>query len=193
MADLRKLISPAEELSLHVEELNEENLTECVYLSLLPTYISTDIYDIVKVATNRSGVVVSATYNGVDEARALYDKLVKYFRAVITMYRTLTFICLSAVVSPTSPSMRNWPRYGFGMRQRFIILTKTLLPDCGTIPTRKESCPRCCWWPLFRMRPHLSRKTSWALSSWNRRSELILFSNCITNPGRINYDGSFCM
>lgn len=115
MEDLRKLVSLAEELSLHVEELNEENLTECVYLSLLPTYISTDIYDIVKVVTNRSGVVVSATYNGVDEARALYDKLVKYFREVMSNVPDVSFYLLVCCGFPDFPEHEElakiWIRY----------------------------------------------------------------------------------
>lgn len=113
--ELRIMMSCADELALHVEELNEENLTECVYLSLLPTYISTDIYDIVKVATNRSGVVVSAAYNGVDEARALYDKLVKYFRAVMSSVKDVSFYLLVCCGFPDFPEHeelgRIWVQY----------------------------------------------------------------------------------
>lgn len=115
MRDLDYLKSCAEELGLRVEDLKEDNLTECVRLTLSPRYISTDIAGLVHAACNRSGVVVSGTYVSVAEARKLFDTVAKYIQSVMNSIPKVEFYLLACVGFPDHPEyedlIRLWVRF----------------------------------------------------------------------------------
>lgn len=115
MDELEKLTSYAEDLALHVQALDEEILTECVRLTLSPMYISTDIADLVKVSCNRSGVVVTASYEGVSEARRLFDTVAKYIHSVMDNVPDVGFYLLACCGFSDYPEyedmVRNWWRF----------------------------------------------------------------------------------
>lgn len=140
--ELNYLKASADELALHVEELNEENLTECVYLTLLPNYISTDMSDLVNVTINRSGVVVSATYNGADEARALFDKLVKYLKSVMSLVPDLNFYMLASLGFPDFPEHEELAKIWIQYEATVHKIDESALAGLWSYPNKDGELPK---------------------------------------------------